>query len=71
MNLGERVRRLVCPGCIEDMASHADRRSRTVSLLERSGERLDRLADEVDAIRRRMADDRSPFLGDRREGGMR
>ncbi len=71
MSLRERVHRLVCPGCTEKMTSHEERRNRTVSILERSGESLDRIADEMSAIRRRMADDRSPLLGDRPQGEKR
>lgn len=64
MNLHERVRWLFCPSCIEMEAGDA-RRERTVSILERSGESLDRIAEELRAIAQRMARDRNPVLGER------
>lgn len=66
MSVRERVRRLLCPSCIE-MEAGEDGRARTVSILERSGDSLDRIAVELQVIRRRMETDRNPVLGDRRE----
>ncbi len=51
MTLRERIRRLICPACIEMESGHA-RRDRTVSILERSGESLDRITTELSVMRR-------------------
>jgi len=46
------------------MEAGRDRRARTVSMIERSGESLDRMVEELHAIRQRMARDRNPLLGE-------
>ncbi len=51
MMLGEYIKRLLCPSCIE-MEAGLVRRKRTVSILEQSGESLDRMTDELRVIRR-------------------
>ncbi len=51
MMLGEYIKRLLCPSCIE-MEAGLVRRKRTVSILEQSGESLDRMTDELSVIRR-------------------
>lgn len=52
MSLHERLKRLLCPSCIE-LESRYARRDRTLSILEHSGESLDRMIAELHELQRR------------------
>lgn len=49
MSLRKRLRRFFCPGCIA-VERNRERHAHTIAILERSGERLDRIAERLAAF---------------------